>query len=178
MFIFPRRKISAETCPRAAGFTLVELLIVIGIIAILAAFAFVALNPLARFQDARNAKRWADINAILSAIKMDQIDNGGDYMGDIADLTNNLYYQIGNGGSCNDTCLNPTVVLQIDCIDLEELVDDGYLPSVPIDPNDTNAGEDETRYYLVKSSNGTVTVGSCSEEKGSNSVIPPIQVSR
>jgi prepilin-type N-terminal cleavage/methylation domain-containing protein len=161
-----------------SGFTLVELLIVITVLGVLAGLVFVALNPLERFQDSRNAKRWADVNLILSAIKLDQIDNGGSYMGDINDLSSDLYYQVGNGSSCNDTCANPTVILQTDCIDIEELVDDGYLPSVPIDPNDSNAGEDETRYYLVKGSNGTITVGSCSEEKGSNSVIPSIVVSR
>ncbi|MCD4761647.1 type II secretion system GspH family protein, partial [bacterium] len=79
------------------GFTLIELLIVIGVIAILAALAFVALNPLARFQDARNAERWSDVNAILGAIKLDQVDNGGTYNDVIVALTSDLYYQIGAG---------------------------------------------------------------------------------
>lgn len=160
------------------GFTLIELLIVIAVIAVLAALSFVALNPLARFQDSRNATRWADVNAILSAIKLDQIDNGGTYMADIQDLTEDLYYQVGNGSACNDTCANPTVILQTTCIDLGDLVDEGYLASVPIDPGDTNAGADETRYYMILNSNGSLIVGSCSEEKGSNSVIPNISVSR
>ncbi len=160
------------------GFTLVELLIVIGVIAILAAFAFVALNPLARFQDARNAQRWTDVNAILAAIKLDQIDNGGTYMSDIIDLTDELYYQVGNGSACLDTCSNLTVILQDACIDLAELVDEGYLAGVPIDPSDTNAGTDETRYYISKHANGSLTVGSCSEELGSNSAIPDISITR
>ena len=37
------------------GFTLIELLIVIAIIAVLAGAVFVALDPLTRFRDARNA---------------------------------------------------------------------------------------------------------------------------
>ena len=52
---------------RLQGFTLIELLIVIGIIAVLAAATFVALNPLTRFQDARDARRRTDISAVLSA---------------------------------------------------------------------------------------------------------------
>ena len=160
------------------GFTLIELLIVIGIIAVLAAFVFVALNPGQRFEDSRNARRWADVNSILEAIKLDQVDNGGTYFSDLEDLTSSLYYQIGTGESCNDTCSNPTVVLQTACIDLEELADDGYLPAVPTDPNASGASEDETRYYLMKGSSGTLTVGSCSEETGSNSSVPQIQVSR
>ncbi|EKD47532.1 MAG: hypothetical protein ACD_66C00019G0006, partial [uncultured bacterium] len=40
------------------GFTLIELLIVIAIIAILAAAIFVALDPVTRFQEARDARRY------------------------------------------------------------------------------------------------------------------------
>lgn len=160
------------------GFTLIELLIVVAIIAILAALAFVALSPLERFQDAHNAQRWADVNAVMQAIKLYQLDNNGANLGDIDDLGGGLYYQIGNGSSCNDTCSNPTVVLQTECLDLSGLVDAGYIPSVPIDPSDTNAGEDETRYYFMKASNGTFTVGACSEQLGSDAVVAPISVSR
>ena len=157
---------------------MIELLIVIGVIAVLASLAFVALNPLARFQDSRNAQRWTDVNAVLSAIKLHQVDNDGTYLSDITDLTADLYYQIGAGSSCNDTCSSPTVVLQSSCLDLSGLTDDGYLTSVPIDPNATGATEDETRYYIVKHSSGSITVGSCSEEKGSNSTTQAISVSR
>jgi prepilin-type N-terminal cleavage/methylation domain-containing protein len=160
------------------GFTLIELLIVVGIIAVLAAFVFVALNPGARFEDSRNARRWADVNLLMSAIKLDQVDNGGDYFEALELLPASYYYQIGACGSCSATCANPTVILQSACIDFEELVDDGYLPAVPTDPNASGASDDETRYYIMKSSSGTITVGSCSEELGSNSSIPWIYVSR
>ena len=59
------------------GFTLIELLIVIAIIAVLAAVVFVALNPLQRFQDARNSRRWNDINSIIDAIRLEQVDQRG-----------------------------------------------------------------------------------------------------
>lgn len=160
------------------GFTLIELLIVVAIIAILAALAFVALNPLERFQDAHNAQRWSDVNAVIQAIKLYQLDNNGAHLGDIDDLTAALYYQVGTGDSCNDTCSNPTVVLQTDCVDLTGLVDAGYIPSVPIDPSDTNAGADETRYYIMKASTGVITIGACSEQQGSDSSVQAISVSR
>lgn len=160
------------------AFTLVELLIVIAILAILASIVMVALNPLARFQDSRNAKRWSDVNLILSAVKLSQIDNGGIYPDPINNLTNGLYYQIGSGSDCDDTCSNPTLILQGECLELDDLVDGGYMSAVPVDPGDSSASEDKTRYYLVKLSNGSVTVGSCSEEQGSNSSAPYIYVSR
>jgi prepilin-type N-terminal cleavage/methylation domain-containing protein len=164
--------------PARRGFTLIELLIVIGVIAILAALAFVALNPLGRFADSRNAQRWTDVNAILAAIKLQQVDNGGIYMDDVNNLTADLYYQIGAGENCNDTCANPPVVLQTACLDLSTLIDGGYLASIPFDPSDPNASEDEVRYYVMKGSNGTLTVGACSEEQGSNGASPEITVSR
>jgi len=161
------------------GFTLIELLIVIAVMAILTTVVFVALNPLGRFQDARNSTRWSDVNAVLAALKLDQVDNGGTYVSVVADdLTDGLYYQIGTGESCNVTCANPTVVLQADCVDLSDLVDEGYLPEIPVDPFTSTASEDHTFYYLVKFDTGSIEVGSCGEESGSGSSIPQISVKR
>jgi len=143
------------------GFTLIELLIVIAVIAILAGVVFVALDPLARFQDARNAKRWAAVNAISDAIKLYQIDHGGAHGTEVEELTTGLAYQIGadDSGACSDTCSNPTVVLQADCVDLDGYISGEYLQEIPIDPNASGASDDETRYYLIKNDNGSVTVG-------------------
>ena len=160
------------------GFTLIELLIVIAVRAVLSSLVFVALNPLARFQDSRNTKRWTDVNSILSAIKLNQIDNGGTYFEDVDELTAGLYYQIGNEDSCAQACSYPTIVLQSDCVDLEGLVDEGYMPSVPVDPNDSGSDESHTGYFLVKSATGSITVGACHEEAGSSESPNPISVVR
>ncbi len=162
------------------GFTLIELLVVIAVIAILAAVVFVALNPLARFQDARNAQRWSDVNAIISAIKLYQVDNDGAYIEALDDdnLAADLAFQIGAGSSCADSSSCAGVTLQSNCVDISELYDDGYLPAIPIDPNASGATEDETRYYLIKHGSGTITVGACSEEAGSGAAAPTIVVTR
>lgn len=67
------------------GFTLIELLVVIAIIAILSAVVFVALDPATRFADARNSRRWSDVNTLLTAVHKCVVDNGGDL-----DLSTNL----------------------------------------------------------------------------------------
>ena len=61
------------------GFTLVELLLVIGIIATLAVVVFVALDPAKRFQDSRDARRTSDVETILSAVHQYVIDNKGSF---------------------------------------------------------------------------------------------------
>ena len=161
------------------GFTLIELLIVIALIAVLAALTFVAINPLVRFQDTRNANRSTDTEAILSAIKLDEVDNGGAYHSNIVAMADNTYYQIGDATTgCNTACLYPTVTLQSACVDIYSLVDEGYIAELPIDPNGSGVSEDMIGYYLYKYDSGQLVVGSCHEEKGSNSSAPTIEAMR
>lgn len=61
---------------RTDGFTLINLLIAITIIAVVAAVIFIALDPATRFADARNAERWSDVVALSDAIHLYTIDNG------------------------------------------------------------------------------------------------------
>ncbi len=143
------------------GFTLIELLIVIAIIAIIAGVVFVALNPLQRFQDSRDSRRWGDVTGVLGAIKVNQVDNRGTYLAAITSVTSSLPYQIGTDVSgCNTGCTATTT--QSACVDLGGLVTGGYLASVPTDPSAGTAAK--SLYYMIKNSNGTVTVGACTPE--------------
>lgn len=60
------------------GFTLIEILVVIGIIAILAAIVIIAINPKKHFDDAVAAQRDANVNTILNAISQYIVDSKGD----------------------------------------------------------------------------------------------------
>lgn len=143
------------------GFTLMELLIVIAVIIVLAAAVFVALNPAKRFQDTRDARRRSDVEAFLSALKTDQVDNGGTYVASVDALTVDLEYQIGTAAvGCDDGCT--AVTTEAACADLTALVTEGYLGSVPIDPSTGTAAE--TDYYIIRNTSGTLTVGACDEE--------------
>lgn len=165
------------------GFTLIELLIVIAILAILAGFVMVALNPLARFQDSRNSKRWADVGTILSAIKLDQVDNGGAYLTEIGATTAAANYIIGeNGDSVNCSTLTCSVTVT-GCVDISGLVSEGYIPKMPYDSNDAEVSQadgtvDISKYYLRRESNGALSVGACNAELGSESSLPTIEVTR
>ncbi len=63
------------------GFTLIEILVVIGIIAILAAIVLVAVNPARQFALSRNAQRESDVTSILNAIGQRMADNKGVFDG-------------------------------------------------------------------------------------------------
>lgn len=142
------------------GFTLIELLIVIAIIAIIAGMVFVALDPLKRFKDARDSRRWGDVTGILSALKINQVDLKGSYTPSVEALPANMAYVIGTGVvGCNVCGATPT---QVGCVDLTGLVTGGYLASVPKDPKDGTAVK--TNYYLKKNTNGTLIIGACNPE--------------
>lgn len=72
---------------RAKGFTLIELIVVIGIIAILAAIVIVAVNPARQFGQSRNAGRRSSVNALLNAVHQYAADNNGSLPADITALT-------------------------------------------------------------------------------------------
>ncbi len=155
---------------KTKGFTLIELLIVIAIIAIIAAVVFVALDPLTRFRDARDSRRWSDVSALLTAIKVDQVDNGGQYISAIQNASVDTYYNIGTGtAGCNSTAI--TDYCDVDatstdaCIDLSGLVTEGYLGKIPISPNgDGSWAASSTGYVLRKKSNGTIEITACESE--------------
>jgi prepilin-type N-terminal cleavage/methylation domain-containing protein len=120
------------------GFTLIEMLVVIGIIATLATVVFVALDPAKRFADARNSRRWGDVNSILTAVHECIIDNGGDEA--ICGIADTSLHILGTGAGNLDLST--------------ELVN--YLKTMPQDPK-TGTGAD-TGYSLQQNSAGIVTV--------------------
>lgn len=162
-----------------AGFTLIELLIVIAIIAILAAVIFVALDPLKRFQDSRDAARWTDVESIAHAIRLHQVDNGGNFIEAIEDMAENEWYMIVDGFK-NDGCDNNNFYCDQDvdednnCVSLDGLVTEGYIGAVPVSQSsnvdqvewDLGASDPDegTGYLLYKSDDGWIKVQACESE--------------
>jgi type IV pilus assembly protein PilA len=143
-------------------------LIVIAIIAIIAAVVFVALDPLSRFQDSRNSRRWSDVNAVMSAAKIDQVDNKGYYLTDIQNLTADEVYMIGTAvAGCDDSnaYCDTDVTADTNCVDISGLVTEGYLGTVPISPNgDGTWTAGVTGYTITLGANGLLTIRSCEAE--------------
>lgn len=82
------------------GFTLIEILVVIGILAVLFAIALVAINPARQFSQANNTKRRSDVNAVLNAIHQYAADNRGALPTGIATTS----ATIGNGTGEANIC--------------------------------------------------------------------------
>ena len=61
---------------KAKGFTLIELIVVIGILAVLASGLITIFNPFAQFQKAQDAKRKSDLSQIQKSLEVYYQDNG------------------------------------------------------------------------------------------------------
>lgn len=129
------------------GFTLIEILVVIGIIAILAAMVIVAINPGRQFAQARNSQREAGVATILDAIGQNMADNKGASLSTTtcADIhvapTTTVAINIGTGaGFVNLSCLTPTYIASL----------------LPVDPD---GGTDaDTLYTIQREATGRYTV--------------------
>ncbi len=153
------------------GFTLIELIIVVAIIALLAAATFVAVNPAKRIGDSQNAQRWADVTAIADAWSTYVADNSGSLPTTTNPNVTTLGYQTymvatSTWASPNlpyNTCAaSTTAPTNGGSIVLKNLVDGGYIGKINTDPTYVAATHlDDTRYYLYYSSTGSVTVGAC-----------------
>ncbi|MBU0646248.1 type II secretion system GspH family protein [Patescibacteria group bacterium] len=142
------------------GFTLVELLVVIGIIVILFAVILVAVDPAKRLQQARDAVRQQDTRDFVEAIQEFIVDNNGDLTGLSVDSNAATYEVIGTAGSgCDTTCTAQTTAAA--CVDLSTDLAE-YLASVPMDPASGTAAN--TDYYVNIDANGNVVVGACDPE--------------
>lgn len=144
------------------GFTLIELLIVITIIAALAVAVFVALNPIKRLSDARDARRVADVETMLTAIHEYIVDNKGVAPAGISASESLLGTAVAG---CNITQAN-CAISTTTCTNLTSPLAK-YLKTIPIDPGSTYSAA-KTGYSVTLDGNNIVTVKACGGENNLN----------
>ena len=141
-----------------AGFSLIEILVVVALMVILATITIVAINPAKNFRDTRDAQRSADVLQILNAVTQYTSEEGHT----LADL--------GTISTCpTETCIGTGTA----CVDLagdgtNKLVEE-YIVEIPMDPSERDATD--TGYSICQTVSGRVQISATPETQGKTIVV-------
>lgn len=132
------------------GFTLIEILVVMGVLSILFSIVVIVIDPGKQFGRANNAKRRSDIAAILNAIGAYTADNKGVLPTGISTSAATITDSVNGANIC-------------------ALLVPKYIPALPTDPslktNDiTTCTNYNTEYTIVKDANNRVTIAAPNQE--------------
>ncbi len=142
------------------GFTLVEILVVVALIAILATITIVAINPARNFQETRDTERQSEINQILNAVTQYTSEQGNsvDDFGTI------------NACTATPTGIGTTVPVNPgDFVNLATLLVDDYIVEIPSDPLGGTAAD--TGYTICLTTGGRVQIEAPDAEGGDPIVV-------
>jgi prepilin-type N-terminal cleavage/methylation domain-containing protein len=137
------------------GVTLVELILAMGLFALLVTTAFVALNPGGQLASTRNTQRTLHLQALLNSIRQNMADTSGGGFTCAAGPIPSSTTRMASGGGNYDIapCLVPA-----------------YLPTMPYDPATTTAHytsniDYDTGYFISRNaSSGQVTLSAPAAE--------------
>lgn len=135
------------------GFTLIEILVVIGMIALLATIVIIAINPARQFALGRDTERTSHLNTILNGVGQRMSDNKG-------------LFRLSTDVTCTaamdlPTPMATTTIASSGGIDLRPCLVPTYMSEIPVDPSigsPWNGSTYNTGYSIARDSNGRVHV--------------------
>lgn len=137
------------------GFTLIELIISIGIVALVAAAVFVSVDPAKRLGEAKDAVRQSDLIAISKAIET--------YIADYGALPDNILNSNINVGEKTVLCSTASSLTcggeTRDCLVVDDVNFINKLASLPVDPDKLDSGD--TGYYITRGNGDNLVLGAC-----------------
>ncbi len=136
------------------GFTLLEVLLVVAIIAILAGIVIIAINPGKNLGDTRNSQRSADVNTILNAVYQYSLDNNGTVPAGITSTATEI---------CATGAASCTALVDLSAITASEK----YVVKIPQDPQcATVCATNGVGYKINKDTSGRIVVAAPYAENG------------
>ncbi len=149
------------------GFTLIEVLVVMGILALLATVVLVAINPARQFAQSRNTQRTSNVTAILNAIGQRAVDNRG-------------IFESSTGTECASALPATTTEIKfgVGGFDLYSCIVPTYIALLPTDPSTgvfNSATDYDSGYTVTRDTvTGRVTIAAPATELG----VPMISITR
>lgn len=140
------------------GFTLLEMLIVMALIAILIGIVIAVLNPARQFALARNSTRYAHLNTLMNGISANMAENAGTFTCATGALpvASTLMAPDDADAGTTEYDIAPCLVTE-------------YLSALPYDPSAagavwTSEAAYNTGYYISQAADGRITVTAPSAE--------------
>jgi type II secretory pathway pseudopilin PulG len=138
---------------KQGGFTLLEVLLIIAILAVLAGVVIIALNPGKQIGETRNSQRQADVTTILNAVYQYSQDNNG-------------ALPPGISNTPTEICATSAPICK-SLVDLSSVTTKSkYVTAMPKDPQcSTTCSTNGTGYKISKDATNRVTVAAPAAEQ-------------
>ena len=142
----------------SSAFTLIEILIVLGIIGILSTVMMVVINPGRQLAKARDTDRQSDLFSILAAVYQYSTENSGELPDTDGDPETSNFPTIptciGTGGGCYNLASAGE----------DETIVPVFMPSIPTDPKTGDASD--TGYFIWVDENDRLQASASGETVG------------